>query len=62
MNGFRTKSAPHRLSPRHAGTDRIHTTMRDFLGHPRGLTFLFTTEMWSAFLITECAPCSSFTW
>jgi POT family proton-dependent oligopeptide transporter len=50
MNGFRTKSAPHRLSPaRHAGTDRIHTTMRDFLGHPRGLTFLFTTEMWERF-------------
>src|SRR6202047_1113281 len=50
MKGFRTKSAPHRLSPaRHAGTDRIHTTMRDFLGHPRGLTFLFTTEMWERF-------------
>jgi proton-dependent oligopeptide transporter, POT family len=50
MKGFRTKSAPHRRSPaRHAGTDRIHTTMRDFLGHPRGLTFLFTTEMWERF-------------
>ena len=21
----------------------------DFLGHPRGLTFLFTTEMWERF-------------
>ena len=50
MKGFRAKSAPHRLSPaRHAGTDRIHTTMRDFLGHPRGLTFLFATEMWERF-------------
>jgi POT family proton-dependent oligopeptide transporter len=24
-------------------------TERDFLGHPRGLTFLFTTEMWERF-------------
>jgi hypothetical protein len=26
-------------------TDRIRAAEGDFLGHPRGLTFLFTTEM-----------------
>ena len=31
-----------------SGTDRI-ATEGDFLGHPRGLTFLFTTEMWERF-------------
>ena len=44
-----------------SGTDRI-AAEGDFLGHPRGLTFLFTTECGSAFLITECARCLSFTW
>ena len=28
-----------------SGTDRI-AAEGDFLGHPRGLTFLFATEMW----------------
>jgi hypothetical protein len=50
MKGFRTKSAPHRRSPaRRARTDRIRAAEGDFLGHPRGLTFLFTTEMWERF-------------
>ena len=31
-----------------SGTDRI-AAEGDFLGHPRGLTFLFTTEMWERF-------------
>jgi proton-dependent oligopeptide transporter, POT family len=30
-------------------TDSTHATEGDFLGHPRGLTFLFTTEMWERF-------------
>ncbi|HEV3197881.1 MAG TPA: hypothetical protein VGZ73_08235 [Bryobacteraceae bacterium] len=30
-------------------TDRIRAAEGDFLGHPRGLTFLFTTEMWERF-------------
>ncbi len=30
-------------------TDRDRTAEGDFLGHPRGLTFLFTTEMWERF-------------
>ena len=30
-------------------TDRVRTAGSDFLGHPRGLTFLFTTEMWERF-------------
>jgi len=30
-------------------TDRNRTAEDDFLGHPRGLTFLFTTEMWERF-------------
>ena len=30
-------------------TDRIRASEQDFLGHPRGLTFLFTTEMWERF-------------
>lgn len=28
---------------------RLRAPGRDFLGHPRGLTFLFTTEMWERF-------------
>src|SRR6202795_4785689 len=31
-----------------SGTDRI-AAEGDFLGHPRGLTFLFATEMWERF-------------
>ena len=31
-----------------SGTDRI-AAEGDFLGHPRGLTFLFTTKMWERF-------------
>ena len=31
-----------------SGTNRIPAE-GDFLGHPRGLTFLFTTEMWERF-------------
>ena len=30
-------------------TSRIRVTGGDFLGHPRGLTYLFTTEMWERF-------------
>src|SRR6202162_6362324 len=30
-------------------TDRCRAAEGDFLGHPRGLTFLFTTEMWERF-------------
>jgi proton-dependent oligopeptide transporter, POT family len=30
-------------------TNRIRSAEGDFLGHPRGLTFLFTTEMWERF-------------
>jgi proton-dependent oligopeptide transporter, POT family len=30
-------------------TNRIRPTGSDFLGHPRGLTFLFATEMWERF-------------
>jgi dipeptide/tripeptide permease len=30
-------------------TDRFRAAEGDFLGHPRGLTFLFTTEMWERF-------------
>jgi proton-dependent oligopeptide transporter, POT family len=30
-------------------TDRIVYTRPEFLGHPRGLAFLFTTEMWERF-------------
>ena len=30
-------------------TDRIRAAEGDFLGHPRGLTYLFTTEMWERF-------------
>src|ERR1700732_2334496 len=30
-------------------TDRIRAAEGDFLGHPRGLTFLFTTEIWERF-------------
>jgi len=30
-------------------TDRICAAEGDFLGHPRALTFLFTTEMWERF-------------
>ena len=49
MKSFRTKSAPHHRCPaRRAGTNRI-AAEGDFLGHPRGLTFLFTTEMWERF-------------
>jgi POT family proton-dependent oligopeptide transporter len=29
--------------------DRIPAADGDFLGHPRGLTLLFTTEMWERF-------------
>src|SRR6202047_119950 len=32
-----------------SGTDRIRAIEGDFLGHPRGLTYLFTTEMWERF-------------
>jgi hypothetical protein len=49
MKSFRTISAPHHRRPaRRAGTNRI-AAEGDFLGHPRGLTFLFTTEMWERF-------------
>jgi hypothetical protein len=49
MKSFRTISAPHHRRPaRPAGTNRI-AAEGDFLGHPRGLTFLFTTEMWERF-------------
>ena len=34
---------------RPARTDRIRASEADFLGHPRGLTFLLTTEMWERF-------------
>jgi dipeptide/tripeptide permease len=44
-------------------TDRNRTAEDDFLGHPRGLTFLFTTEMWERFsyygmraLLVLCCP------
>jgi len=30
-------------------TSRIRVAGGDFLGHPRGLTYLFTTEMWERF-------------
>jgi len=30
-------------------TERIRAAEGDFLGHPRGLTYLFTTEMWERF-------------
>jgi proton-dependent oligopeptide transporter, POT family len=30
-------------------TSRIRVTGGEFLGHPRGLTYLFTTEMWERF-------------
>ena len=30
-------------------TSRIRIAGGDFLGHPRGLTYLFTTEMWERF-------------
>ena len=30
-------------------TERIRATEGDFLGHPKGLTFLFATEMWERF-------------
>ena len=30
-------------------TDRIRAAEGDFLGHPRGLTYLFITEMWERF-------------
>ena len=30
-------------------TDRIRAAEGDLLGHPRGLTYLFTTEMWERF-------------
>jgi dipeptide/tripeptide permease len=30
-------------------TERIRAVEGDFLGHPRGLTYLFTTEMWERF-------------
>jgi proton-dependent oligopeptide transporter, POT family len=41
---------PHRCSPaRRAHIDRVRATEGDFLGHPRGLTFLFATEMWERF-------------
>src|ERR1700731_1840994 len=30
-------------------TDRCRAAESDFFGHPRGLTFLFTTEMWERF-------------
>ena len=43
MKTFRTKSVPHRPA-RRAHIDRIRAAEGDFLGHPRGLTFLFTTE------------------
>src|SRR3984893_9965178 len=32
-----------------SGIDRIGGAEGDFLGHPRGLTFLFATEMWERF-------------
>ena len=31
------------------GYPRIVTASDDLFGHPRGLTFLFTTEMWERF-------------
>jgi POT family proton-dependent oligopeptide transporter len=31
------------------GTNRIPAAAGEFLGHPRGLTFLFATEMWERF-------------
>jgi len=50
MKTFSTKSAPHHRCPaRRARTDRIRATEGDLLGHPRGLTFLFATEMWERF-------------
>ena len=30
-------------------TDRCRAAEGDLLGHPRGLTFLFTTETWERF-------------
>jgi dipeptide/tripeptide permease len=49
MKSFRTKSAPHhRRLARRAGTNRI-AAEGDLLGHPRALTYLFTTEMWERF-------------
>jgi hypothetical protein len=49
MKSFRTKSALHHRRPaRRAGTNRI-AAEGDFLAHPRGLTYLFTTEMWERF-------------
>ena len=48
MKTSRTKSVPYRPA-RRARTDGIRAAEGDFLGHPRGLTFLFTTEMWERF-------------
>jgi POT family proton-dependent oligopeptide transporter len=48
MKTFWTKSVPHRPA-RRARADPIRAAEGDFLGHPRGLTFLFTTEMWERF-------------
>jgi POT family proton-dependent oligopeptide transporter len=36
-------------TPRRSTPDQATTTSSDLFGHPRGLTFLFTTEMWERF-------------
>jgi len=49
MKTFSTKPAPHRPCPAPRARTDHRATEGDFLGHPRGLTFLFTTEMWERF-------------
>jgi hypothetical protein len=50
MKTFSTEPAPYRPCPaRQARTDRIRASEGDFLGRPRGLTFLLTTEKWERF-------------
>ena len=37
-------------------------TKADLFGHPRGLSYLFATEMWERFSTTACGRSSSSTW
>src|SRR5215217_6641025 len=38
-----------RLRPQHPTVDTAQNSPPEFLGHPRGLAFLFATEMWERF-------------
>src|SRR3954462_4482435 len=39
----------HPMTPQHPTSMTAQNSPPDFLGHPRGLAFLFATEMWERF-------------